>query len=208
MQIIDALHHLWPHGDQHVPGLVEGIAVAAIENFPKYGLTTPLLVAHAFAQFSEECGAGLEMIENMNYSATGLEKTWPTRFNASRAARYAHNPKMIADAVYGGRMGNAAPPSDDGWNYRGHGLSQLTGKGDYAKLAAKLGLDLVNNPDLVNDPEHALECGVADFILCGCLPAAQRDDVRGVTHALNGGYIGLAERERWLAKWKQQLAVH
>lgn len=195
----------WPHGDQHVPGLLEGIVKAAPGAFPKYGLVTPLTVAHALAQFSHECGAGLEMVENLNYSAQGLMNTWPSRFGPARAAQYAHNPQMIADAVYGGRMGNAAPPSDDGWNFRGRGLPQTTGKDEYARLGAKVGLDLLANPGLLSDPDHALECGVGDFVLCGCLPHAIADDVVAVTKAINGGTIGLAERRAWLAVWKAEL---
>ena len=63
--------------------------------------------------------------------------------------------------VYGGRMGNAAPPSDDGWNYRGRGLSQLTGKANYQALTDKFGLNVVDDPDLPLDPVQALEIGVA-----------------------------------------------
>jgi len=199
------LQREWPHCDQHVPGLMEGIIAAAPTVFPKYGLNTPLTVAHAMAQFSHECGAGLEMIENLNYSAQGLMNTWPSRFGPSRAADYAHNPQRIADAVYGGRMGNAPPPSDDGWNFRGRGLSQVTGRDGYAKLAERTGFDILENPDLLCDPAHVLECGVADFVLCGCLPHAQADDVVAVTKAINGGTIGLAERRQWLAMWKKQL---
>jgi putative chitinase len=204
---LPSLARLWPHGDAHVPRLIEGIVAAGPTMFAKYGLTTPLAVAHAMAQFSHECGAGEEMIENLNYSAEGLMKTWPSRFGAARAAKYAHNPKMIADATYGGRMGNAPPPSDDGWNFRGRGLSQVTGREGYQRLGDKVALDLVDNPDLVNDPVHALECGVADFVLCGCLAPAERDDVIGVTRALNGGTIGLTERKAWLMKWKKELMV-
>lgn len=107
--------------------------------------------------------------------------------------------------VYGGRMGNAPPPSDDGWNFRGRGLSQVTGREGYSKLAKATGLDLLDHPELLSDPDHALECGVADFILCGCLPHAVADDVVGVTKAINGGLIGLAERRQWLAAWKKEL---
>jgi putative chitinase len=195
----------WPHGDQHVPGLMEGIVKSAPAVFLKYGLGSPLVIAHALAQFSHECGAGLEMVENLNYSAQGLMNTWPTRLGPTRAAQYAHNPQMIADAVYGGRMGNAPPPSDDGWNFRGRGLSQVTGREGYAKLAAKTGLDLLEDPGLLSDPDHALECGVADWVLCGCLPHAVADDIVAETRALNGGLIGLAERRQWLAVWKAEL---
>ena len=200
----DVLRHLWPHGDAVVPGLIEGIVASASVVFPKYRLDDNLTVAHAMAQFSHECDAGLEMIENLNYSADGLIRTWPTRFDSDRAIRYAHQPHRIADAVYNGRMGNALN-SDDGWNFRGRGLSQVTGRYGYQKLAEETGLDLINQPELVNDPEHALECGVADFVLCGCLPFAEADDVEHVTLKLNGGLIGFAERKAWLARWKQAL---
>jgi putative chitinase len=197
----------WPHGNQHVPGLLEGIVASAPNIFPKYGLSSDLVIAHAMAQFSEECGEGLEMVENGNYSAQRLLQVFPTHFTASMAQSAAHNPRRVFDVAYGGRMGNAPPPSDDGYNFRGRGLSQVTGRDGYAKLAEKTGLDLTNNPDLLSDPACTLECGVADFILCGCLPHAEQDDILGVTRALNGGYNGLAERRRQLALWKQELGV-
>jgi putative chitinase len=203
---LSVLRALWPHGDQHVPELIEGIAASAPSVFASNGITSTLEVAHTMAQFSEECGAGLEMVENLNYSASGLTRTFPTHFTGTMADHYQHNPRMIADVAYGGRMGNARPPSDDGWNYRGKGLSQLTGKDNYRRLATITGLDVVSNPDLLIQPATALECAVADFVrLCGCLPYARRDDVHGVTLHLNGGFNGLAEREQWLARWKAAL---
>jgi putative chitinase len=165
------------------------------------------MIAHAMAQFSEECGQGLEMTENMNYSASRLRQVFPTHFTPSMAARCAGNPREIADIAYGGRMGNHPPPSDDGWNFRGRGLSQVTGREGYEKLAEKTGLPLLDHPELLSDPDHTLECGVADFILCGCLPFAQHDDVVGVTRHLNGGFNGLAERRRQLALWKHAMGV-
>lgn len=201
------LRRLWPHGDQHVPGLIEGIASTAAHVFPKYGITTPLVVAMMLGQFSEECGSGLEMVENLNYSSTGLLRTWPAHFTGTMAVRYAHNPRMIADVAYGGRMGNAPPPSDDGWNYRGRGLSQVTGKEGYQKLAEKTGIDIVTQPDLLSDPLHTLECGVADFILCGCLPFAERGDILNTTKRLNGGTNGLAERVALTKQWRAALNV-
>lgn len=212
MLTVGTMKELWPRGDQHVAGLIEGIVASAPTVFPKYGLTSDLVVAHAMAQFSEECGAGLEMVENLNYSEQGLLRTFPTHFSGTMAARYAHNPRMIADIAYGGRMGNAPPPSDDGWNRRGRGFSQVTGTDGYKLLQGELDkqgvdIDIMANPDLVSDPRYALLCGVADFVLCGCLPFAQRDDVRGVTKHLNGGYNGLSERISWLGKWKHALGA-
>lgn len=207
---VEIMRRRWPHGDQHIPGLVEGIVTASAAVFEKYGLSTPLIIAHAMAQFSEECGQGLEMIENMNYSAERLREVFPTHFTPSMAQRWAHNPRMIADIAYGGRMGNAPPPSDDGWKYRGAGLSQVTGREGYTKLNSFLkskgaNFDILEAPELIIDPAYTLECGVADWIVSGCLPHAAKDDIIGETRALNGGLNGLAERRRQLALWKREL---
>jgi putative chitinase len=204
MLTIEIMGQMWPHGDVKIPGLVAGIVAAAPTVFPKYGLTSDLLVAHAMAQFSHECGAGNEVVENLNYSAQGLMDTWPKRFDATKAAAFAHDQKRIANEVYNGRMGNR-PGTDDGWNYRGRGGSQVTGHEGYDQLGQTVGLNLINEPELVNTPQNFLECAVADFVLCGCLPFAAQDDISGVTYHLNGGYIGLAERKSWLARWKAAL---
>ena len=84
----------------------------------------------------------------------------------------------------------------------------MTGRDGYDKLGLRIGQNLINNPDLVNDPQHFLECAVADFVICGCLPFALHDDVSGVTYHLNGGYIGLSERTAWLARWKAVLSIN
>ncbi|KSV77532.1 hypothetical protein [Sinorhizobium sp. Sb3] len=68
-----------------------------------------------------------------HYSAERLTQVWPSRFPAIASARpFARDPRKLANRVYGGRMGNAAP--DDGWRYRGRGLPQITGKENYAKF--------------------------------------------------------------------------
>lgn len=209
---LELLRKMWPHGDQHVAGLLEGIAEAAPVVFAKYGADTAMAVAHAMGQFSEESGAGLEMIENMNYSEQGLRKTFPTHFSGSMAHRLAHNPRMIADVAYGGRMGNARPPSDDGWNFRGRGLSQVTGHEGYHKLQDFLHehgveIDIMEDPDLIIDPRYTLECGVADWILCGCLPFAKANDTLHETKHLNGGTNGLSVRRVWITRWMRALGV-
>ena len=207
MLTLSMLQTLWPHGNQKIPGLIEEISKAAPVVFPKYGLVNDLAIAHAMAQFSHECEAGLEVVENLNYRADQLLHQWPHHFTPAQAIAMQHNPRLIADHAYGGRMGNALPPSDDGWNYRGRGASQTTGKDAYTKLAKTSGLDLVNHPDLVNNPDTFLECAVADFVQCGCLPFAMEDDLFQVTQHLNGGQIGAKQRESWLKLWKHVLSI-
>src|SRR4051794_38865439 len=205
MPFLNTLYNLWPNGDAKIPGLRDGIAASAPAVFAKYGITSPLLIAHVMAQISHECGAGHEVVENLNYTAGRMMQVWPRRFpTMAMAAPYAGNPRALANKVYNGRMGNASG-SDDGWNFRGRGAAQTTGPEGDAPLGKATGLDLLNHPDLVNDPTHFLECGVADFILCGCLPFAEADDVVSVTRRLNGGTVGLAQRQQWLAKWKAAL---
>jgi putative chitinase len=207
---LEVMRRRWPNGDQHIPGLIEGIVAAAPAVFLKYGVTTPLAVAHFMAQASEECGQGLEMIENMNFSADRLLQVFPSHFTPAMAARCAHNPQMIGDIAYGGRMGNAPPPSDDGFRFRGAGMSQVTGRDGYGKLQEFLkghgaDFDVLENPGLIIDPAHTLECGVADWVICGCLPLAMKDELIAETRALNGGLNGLDERTRQLKLWKQEL---
>jgi putative chitinase len=207
MTFINTLYNLWPNGDEKIPGLRDGIATSAREVFTKYGISSPLLVAHVMAQISHECGAGHEVVENLNYTAGRMMQVWPSRFPTMASAQpFAGNPRALANKVYNGRMGNVTG-SDDGWNFRGRGASQTTGREGYARLAKRTGLDLLNHPEMVNDPLYFLECGVADFVLCGCLPFARSDDVLGVTRRLNGGTVGLAQRQIWLAKWKAALGT-
>ena len=92
-----------------------------------------------------------------------------------------------------------------GPNYRGRGATQTTGRHGYKALGESLGIDLLSSPDLVNDPAHFLECGVADFVLCGCLPWAKANNIAQVTKHLNGGYTGLSDRISWFAKWRSAL---
>lgn len=207
MAFINNLYNLWPNGDEYIKGLRDGMAASAPDVFTRFGITTPLLQAHVMAQISHECGAGHDVIENLNYSAVRMTQVWPSRFpNVASAIPYANNPQKLADKVYNGRMGNRVG-TDDGWNFRGRGASQTTGREGYQRLADVVKLDVVNHPELVNDPNNFMLCGVADFINCGCLPFAKEDNIIMVTKRLNGGLTGLAERKIWLARWKKILGV-
>lgn len=207
MAFINTLYNLWPNGDAKVKGLRDGIAASAPAVFAKYGINSPNLAAHVMAQISHECGAGRDVVENLNYTAGRMMQVWPGRFpSIESAARYAGNPRALANKVYNGRMGNREG-SDDGYNFRGRGASQTTGREGYERVKKATGLDVVNRPDLLIDPAHFLECGVSDFINCGCLPYAKNDDLLGVTRRLNGGTVGLDQRKQWLAKWKAAMVA-
>lgn len=69
------------------------------------------------------------------------------------------DPVAFFDKIYGGRYGNA---SNEGYKYRGRGFNQLTFKGAYEAVGRRIGRDLVNNPDLMNDPKVAA-AALVDF---------------------------------------------
>ncbi|WP_183000391.1 MULTISPECIES: glycoside hydrolase family 19 protein [unclassified Pseudomonas] len=119
----------------------------------RFKINSPVRMAAFIAQVGHESGQLTRMVENLNYSADRLRAVWSNRFDAALAAQVARKPEQIANIVYAGRMGNTLP--GDGWKYRGRGLIQLTGANNYRAAGAALGLDLVNHPELVEQPETA-----------------------------------------------------
>lgn len=195
----DSLVKLWPRAPSD---LIDGIVASSPSVFEKYHINTPLRLAHFMAQISHESDGGTITEENMNYTtAARIAAVWPSRFTPESAQAYVRNPRALANKVYNGRMGNAVG-TDDGYNYRGRGLLQITGKESYENIGNLTGLDLVNKPDLAYSASTALEVAACEFEKLGCLPACDNDDIRTVTRRVNGGYIGIDSRRAWLAKWK------
>lgn len=212
----------WAVNDPKVQPLVNGILTTQQDVFTKYGITKDLHIVHMMAQFSHESGEGTDLTESLNYKSSALLAQWPTHFTTAQAQAYGRtgehpaNQKMIGELAYGGRMGNDPPPSEDGFNYRGRGLIQTTGKSGYAKLATLTGLDLVASPELVTDPTHALECGVAEFVnYPNMLAHCEADDLLAVSSLINVGHlvtdpkkvIGYADRQAQLKLWKHQYGI-
>jgi predicted chitinase len=71
------------------------------------------------------------------------------------------DPVKFFNFVYGGKFGNSLT---EGFAYRGRGYNQLTYKDQYKKYSEILNLDLVKNPDLVNDPKIAAKVAAAYFV--------------------------------------------
>jgi len=138
--------------------------------------------------------AGLtQFTENLRYSPQRLCQVWPSRFPTLAAAMpYAYNAEALANKVYGARMGNTAP--GDGWRYRGRTPIQLTGKDNYAYVGRLMGLDLVATPELLEQPDNALQASILWWE--DRIPDAMIGDPEKVTRSVNGGLTGLADRVR------------
>lgn len=125
------------------------------------GITDQTAQRNILAQIAAESG-GVAKSENLNYSPKRLLELFPKYIKDLDDARalIKQGPEAIGNRIYGGRMGNTAT---EGFMYRGRGLIQLTGKANYEKYGKMIGVDLVNNPDLANDPEVAQMLAVAYF---------------------------------------------
>ncbi|MCU9949871.1 glycoside hydrolase family 19 protein [Pseudomonas sp. PDM13] len=180
----------------------------------KYKIDTRNRVALFLAQVGHESAGLTCLVENLNYTAQALANTWPTRFAEDPQARtkspnglalrLQRQPEAIANAVYGGRMGNGQAASGDGWRYRGRGLIQLTGRTNYEAASAALGVDLVAHPELLEQPEHAAMAAAWFWASRGLNELADRGDFEGITRKINGGLTGLAERR---VLWERAKAV-
>jgi len=137
-------------------GSLSAKQVAGMEAFLNHvpsSRAIPHLAYELATQFHETGEKMVPVVENLNYTtAAQIRKTWPTRFASDAAAApYVKNPQLLANKVYGGRMGNVG--ANDGWTFRGRGGPQLTGRDMYRKAGDKLGIDLESNPDRMLEPD-------------------------------------------------------
>ena len=170
----------------------------------KYGIVTRLRIAAFIAQIGHESGQLTRLVENLNYSAEGLMKTWPSRFDLVRATAAARKPEQIANIVYAGRMGNTEP--GDGWKYRGRGLFQVTGRANYAACGEALGLDLINQPTLLEQPQYAAMSAAWFWSMKDLNTLADKGDFVKTTRRINGGLNGQADRQALYDKALKVLA--
>ena len=169
------------------------------ETFAKYDISTPVRQACFIGQCAHESGNFKTLQENLNYSAEGLMKTWPSRFSTKEIAdQYARQPAKIAGKVYNGRLGNTS--EEEAAQYLGRGLIQLTGKENYANCGTALGIDLVGNPTLLIEPKYAALSAGWFWRKRGLNDLADASDIETMTKRINGGLIGLEDRKAKIAK--------
>ena len=162
---------------------------------PTYEIDSPQRVAAFIAQCTHESGGFKRLKENLNYKAESLVKVFPKYFpSLDLAKQYAHDQEKIANRVYGGRMGNGDEASGDGWRYCGRGLIQLTGKDNYTFFAGSLGIPVEEAAEYLATFEGAAQSACWYWEQNKLNRFADANDVKGLTRAINGGYIGLEDR--------------
>ncbi len=168
--------------------------------FQRFDISTPIRQASFIGQCGHECGNFKILEENLNYRAETLMKLWKSRFPTIEIANeYARNPKKIANKVYSSRMGNRDESSGDGYRFRGRGCIQLTGHANYFHAGKSCGEDFVMNPDLVATPKYAAMTAGWFWNTHKLNQFADVGDYKTMTKKINGGFIGLADREKHIA---------
>jgi len=146
--------------------------------FTKNGLTTPLRKAHFLAQIQHESG-------NFKYTK-----------------------ELGNDAYfkkYEGRKDLGNIHAGDGLKFKGRGFIQITGRANYTELSKDLGIDFVTNPQLLEQEANAIISALWFWNKRNLNALADKNDSKAITKKINGGYNGLAERQKYFDKWIEEL---
>jgi len=170
---------------------VAGIFLPALNlAMARWKIDSRVRQAAFLAQVGHESGQLRNLVENLNYSAEALVKTWPSRFTRQTAPGYARQPEKIGNKVYGGRMGNGPESSGDGWQYRGRGLLQVTGRSNYRAAGAGLGLPLEDDPGLLEQAENAARSAAWWWAKHGLNEMADAGRIQDIGSVINTGQPG------------------
>ena len=178
-------------------GVINSLATAAIVHLPAYDmLESTSRLAWFLAETANETGGYKRFEENLNYRVSSMLSTWPSHFNAELASWALGHPERVAEVAYGvkskkgvGRMGNREP--GDGYKYRGRGMLQLTGRGNYELFDKRLGIGLDTNPEIAAVPAISLLIACEFYKVNGVLAKVDAGDLDGARRITNGGSIGL-----------------
>ena len=176
------------------------------KTFDAYNINTKLRLAAFIAQIEHESGDLQFLIENLNYNAAGLLKVFPKYFTAETAAECSRNPQKIANIVYANRMGNGDPSTNDGWNFRGSGVIQITGEQNYKAFADSMGMSLDDVQAYIRTPEGACMSAGWFWDQHNLNDLADQEDFQTITKRINGGLNGEPDREARYTKLLQILS--
>ena len=177
------------------------------EMLPKYGITTDKRIAGFISQCAHESSDFRVLQENLNYKEATLLKVFPRYFGPGKenAAEYAGKPEKIANYVYmdknrskAGALGNVK--EGDGWLFSGKGLKQCTGRSNVSAFGKTVGMTAEEAAAYLLTKKGALESALWFWGSRNLNEVADTGDVVRLTKIINGGDIGLADRQARYAK--------
>ncbi len=189
------------------------------EAMREFAIESKLQAAHWLAQLAHESTEFSRLVENLNYTdPERIARIFRSSFDLDGdrvvdpeeiefARGFVRNPILLANRAYAGKNGNGAESSGDGWRYRARGPIGLTFKGNYARAGQALGLPLVEQPEIVMDPDVGARVAGWYWTDKRIGPLADADDLRAVTKKINPGLAGLDDRRRYLTTAKKVLAA-
>lgn len=205
------------------PGYAELYAEHLDDAAHRWGIDTPVRQAAWLAQLAYESVLFTRVEESLYYTTPArLIAVWPSRFRLPvgereeqidifvdgkrNARRYVRDPQRLANFVYGGRMGNGDEASGDGWLYKGRALIMLTGRDNYTAYQAASRQLVIGDPDLLSEPFGAAHAAGWYWQHRNLNVHADAQDWVALTRAINGGTLGLEDRERLTVAAMQALA--
>ena len=162
-------------------GQVAGVFVPVLNTaMNRYQIVGPRRVAAFIAQIGHESG-------QLKY----VKEIWgPT----------------LAQTRYEGRADLGNTQTNDGSKYRGRGLIQITGRANYKACGEALGLDLINQPELLEKPQHACISAAWFWATKSLSTLADEGKFETITRRINGGLNGLTDRQMLYARALKVLA--
>ena len=142
-----------------------------------FHINTPLRMAHYLAQIAHESG-------ELRYTK-----------------------EISSGKAYEGRKDLGNTQQGDGVKYKGRGLIQITGRANYRKYAGYCGYDVVEKPELLEQPLGATRSSMWIFDSFGCNELADEDNLKAIRRKINGGYKGLDKCEEYLKRSKRALNI-
>jgi predicted chitinase len=165
-------------------------------------------LSHFLAQFGAETAGGTILRESLYYTTVKrIRQVWPARSKDDsdyELAALLRNPVALGDWAYGGRMGNVKG-TRDGYDYRGGGFIQTTGKAAVQKYCNRCKIEV--RADILDDAHATLQFACAEWVDTKCNALADKNDLLRISKAINTGSAesgvmpnGMTAREAWFRK--------
>lgn len=175
----------------------------------EFDLRAPARLAMFLAQTGYESESFNTLRERMSYRTPAvLMQTFPREFPTEAAAMpYVLNPQGLANFVYAGKLGNGDVASGDGFRFRGGGLIEITGRGQYKQIGDALGLDLETRPMQIEQNLTAARTAGWWWKEHNLNTAADDGEFDMTTHIINGAAMeGANDRKAlWLKLQAQNI---